>query len=77
MRTRQLLQVMDDVLVILVSRYVAHWILAGLGMNMGLGGMGSEEEIVIWNWKTGRVCTVSRFATLVRGCLPLLAHDPS
>lgn len=64
MQTRQLLQVMDDVLLILVSRYAAHWILAGLGMNMGLAGMGNEEEIVCWNWKTGRVLAVSSYTKI-------------
>lgn len=59
MQTRQLLQVMDDVLVILVSRSAPQWILAGLGMNMGLGGLGNEEETVVWNWKTGRVIAVN------------------
>ena len=54
--TRQLLQVMGDTLVILVSRYQIHWLLAGL---QGLPPMGSEEEIVCWNWKTGRVLAVS------------------
>jgi len=48
------------VLVVLVSRYAAGWILAGLGMHMGLGGMGNEEEIVAWNWKTGRFLAVSK-----------------
>jgi hypothetical protein len=60
LQTRQLLQVMGDVLVILVSRYAAHWVLAGLGMGVaGLGGVGNEEEIVAWNWKTGKVLAVS------------------
>ncbi|WVQ82207.1 hypothetical protein IAT38_004335 [Cryptococcus sp. DSM 104549] len=56
MRTRQLLQVMGDTLAVLVAKYIPHWVLDGLGIGAGmLGGMGQEEEIVIWNWKTGRV----------------------
>jgi hypothetical protein len=56
LQTRQLLQVMGDTLVILVSRFAAHWLLAGFG---GLG-TGNDEEIVCWNWKTGKVLAVSR-----------------
>ncbi|OCF36703.1 hypothetical protein I316_01299 [Kwoniella heveanensis BCC8398] len=56
MDTRQLLQVMGDTLLVLVSRYAPAWVLAGLGLGLGaLGGWGHEEEIVAWNWKTGRV----------------------
>lgn len=58
-QTRQLLQVMGDVLVVLVSRYVAHWLLAGMAMGIGgLANAGVEEEIVVWNWKTGQVLSV-------------------
>jgi hypothetical protein len=46
---------MGDTLVILVSRFAAHWLLAGFG---GLG-TGNDEEIVCWNWKTGKVLAVS------------------
>ena len=61
MQTRQLLQVMDDVLVILVSRSATHWVLAGLGVGAGVNiGQGNEEELVCWNWKTGKVLAVSR-----------------
>jgi hypothetical protein len=56
-QTRQLLQVMGDVLVVLVSRYAAHWMMLGLGAQ--LAGMGNDEEIVCWNWKSGRVLAVS------------------
>ena len=62
MQTKQLLQVMGDVLVILVSRAATHWILAGLGVGIGNGvqvGQGNEEEVVCWNWKTGKVLAVS------------------
>lgn len=59
MSTRQLLQVMGDVLVVMVSRYMASWLLAGLGMNMPMASHGNEEEIVCWNWKTGNVLAVS------------------
>ncbi|WVF71624.1 hypothetical protein IAT40_006432 [Kwoniella sp. CBS 6097] len=56
MDTRQLLQVMGDTLLVLVSRYAPAWVLAGLGLGLGaLGGWGHEEEIVAWNWKTGKV----------------------
>lgn len=61
---------MDDVLVIMVSRYAAQWILAGLGMNFGLQSMENEEEIVVWNWKTGRVLAVS-----IRELLNLVVRD--
>lgn len=56
LQTRQLLQVMGETLVILVSRFAAHWLLAGFG---GVG-TGNDEEIVCWNWKTGKVLAVSR-----------------
>ena len=76
-RTRQFLQVMDDVLVVLVSRYVVHWLLAGLGGFGGAAPFGNEEEIVCWNWKTGRVLAVSCLAkqrcleaNIQRYCLP-------
>lgn len=59
MSSRQLLQVMGDVLVISVSRYLAAWLVAGLGMGMPLASRGIEEEVVCWNWKTGRVLAVS------------------
>jgi hypothetical protein len=60
MQTRQLLQVMGDTLVILVSRFAAHWILAGMGIGVaGMAGAGNEEELVAWNWKTGQVLAVS------------------
>ncbi|WVQ99262.1 hypothetical protein IAU59_006394 [Kwoniella sp. CBS 9459] len=56
MDTRQLLQVMGDTLLVLVSRYAPAWVLAGLGLGLGaLGGWGHEEELVAWNWKTGKV----------------------
>ncbi|WWC70361.1 uncharacterized protein I206_104311 [Kwoniella pini CBS 10737] len=56
MDTRQLLQVMGDTLVIQVSRFAPAWVLAGLGFGIGaLGGLGHEEEMVAWNWKTGNV----------------------
>ncbi|EIW70779.1 hypothetical protein M231_02565 [Tremella mesenterica] len=57
-QTRQLIQVMGDTLCVLVSRSAPQWILAGLGvgMNFGAGGIsGIDEELVAWNWKTGRV----------------------
>lgn len=55
LQTRQLLQIMGDTLVILVSRFAAHWLLAGFGgVNTG-----NDEEIVCWNWKTGKVLAVS------------------
>lgn len=59
-RTTQLLQVMGDVLVILVSRYIANWLMAGMPMGMpaGLAHAGNEEELVVWNWKTGNVQAV-------------------
>jgi hypothetical protein len=41
---------MDDVLVVIVTKFSPHILLAGLA---GLGG--TEEEVVCWNWKTGRV----------------------
>ena len=53
LQTRQLLQIMGDTLIILVSRFAATW-LAGLG---GVG-TGNDEEIVCWNWKTGNVMAV-------------------
>ncbi|ORX36815.1 hypothetical protein BD324DRAFT_580515 [Kockovaella imperatae] len=54
LQTRQLLQVLDDVLVVLVCRFAAPpWILAGVGA--ALAGTTSDEEIVCWNWKTGKV----------------------
>ncbi|WVW83722.1 hypothetical protein I302_105743 [Kwoniella bestiolae CBS 10118] len=56
MDTRQLLQVMGDTLVVQVSRFAPAWVLAGLGFGIGaLGGLGHEEEMVAWNWKTGKV----------------------
>jgi len=64
LQTRQLLQIMGDTLVILVSRFAAHWLLAGFG---GLG-TGNDEEIVCWNWKTGRVLAVSRIRERSRMC---------
>lgn len=60
---------MGDTLVILVSRYQFNWIfmaLAGVaqpGMN-GIPNMSCEEELVCWNWKTGKVLAVSA------GCPP-------
>lgn len=56
LQTRQLLQIMGDTLIILVSRFAAHWLLAGLAG----GGVatGNDEEIVCWNWKTGNVMAV-------------------
>jgi hypothetical protein len=66
-QTRQLLQVMGDTLVILVSRFQIHWLLAGLAGN---GPIGSEEEIVCWNWKTGKVLAV-RNTLLTSGRLKL------
>lgn len=59
MQTRQLLQIMGDVLVVMVSRFVAHWILAGLGAGVPGLPAGNEEELVCWNWKTGKVLAVS------------------
>lgn len=59
MSSRQLLQVMGDVLVISVSRYIAAWLMQGLGMGMPMASRGIEEEVVCWNWKTGRVLAVS------------------
>jgi hypothetical protein len=61
LQTRQLLQIMGDTLVILVSRFAAHWLLAGFG---GMG-TGNDEEIVCWNWKTGKVLAVSRSSFLM------------
>ncbi|WWC89487.1 uncharacterized protein L201_004411 [Kwoniella dendrophila CBS 6074] len=56
MDTRQLLQIMGDTLVVQVSKFAPAWVLAGLGFGLGgLGGLGHEEEIVAWNWKTGKV----------------------
>ncbi|WRT66203.1 uncharacterized protein IL334_003156 [Kwoniella shivajii] len=56
MDTRQLLQIMGDTLVVQVSRYAPAWVLAGLGFGVGaLGPLGHEEELVAWNWKTGKV----------------------
>nr|XP_031857816.1 uncharacterized protein CI109_006759 [Kwoniella shandongensis]KAA5524888.1 hypothetical protein CI109_006759 [Kwoniella shandongensis] len=56
MQTSQLLQVMGDTLVVLVAKFAPPWVLAGLGLGIGaLGNLGHEEEIVAWNWKTGRV----------------------
>ena len=49
---------MGDVLVILVSRYMATWFVAGLGMGMPFASNGNEEEVVCWNWKTGKVLSV-------------------
>ncbi|KAL7424101.1 hypothetical protein Q5752_001686 [Cryptotrichosporon argae] len=57
-QTRQLLQVMGDTLVVLVSRFEMHWIVAGfnmIGAGMAPAPGNSEEEVVAWNWKTGRV----------------------
>lgn len=58
MQCRQLLQVMGDMLLVLVSRYSAQWIVANIGNGFNLGGEGHEEELVVWNWKTGRVIAV-------------------
>jgi hypothetical protein len=67
MQTRQLLQVMGDTLVVLVSRFASHWILAGMGIAMaGMAAAGNEEELVAWNWKTGAVLGVSRFVAFCR-----------
>jgi len=66
MQTRQLLQVMDDTLVILVSQYAIHWLLQGLGAVLPMGESGVEEQIVCWNWKTGRVLAVSDKPSLQR-----------
>lgn len=41
---------MDDVLVVIVTKFSPELLFAGLA---GLGG--TEEEVVCWNWKTGRV----------------------
>jgi hypothetical protein len=64
MQTRQLLQIMGDHLIILVSRFASQWIFAGVNMvAQGVGGgmgRGNEEEIIAWNWKTGGVLAVSR-----------------
>lgn len=58
-RTTQLLQVMGDILVVLVSRYIANWVLAGIPMALpGLAHSKNEEELVVWNWKTGNVQAV-------------------
>lgn len=54
LQTRQLLQIMGDTLITLVSRFAANWLLGGLG---GMG-TGNDEEIVCWNWKTGHVMAV-------------------
>ena len=59
MQTRQLIQVMGDTVCVLVSRFGAHWILAGLGFGLPPNSaMGNDEELVAWNWKTGQVLTV-------------------
>lgn len=71
LQTRQLLQIMGDTLVILVSRFAAHWLLAGFG---GLG-TGNDEEIVCWNWKTGRVLAVRHVLELPS--IPLLQQRMS
>ncbi|KAK8864257.1 hypothetical protein IAR55_001503 [Kwoniella newhampshirensis] len=56
MQTTQLLQVMGDTLLVLVAKFAPPWVLAGLGLGVGaLGNLGHEEEIVAWNWKSGRV----------------------
>ncbi|OWT41772.1 hypothetical protein C362_00133 [Cryptococcus neoformans Bt1] len=55
-RTRQLLQVMGDTLAVLVAKYIPIWILDALNIDPEvLGHRTQEEEIVVWNWKTGRV----------------------
>lgn len=59
-RTRQLLQVMGDTLAVLVAKYIPIWILDALNIDPEvLGHRTQEEEIVVWNWKTGRVLSVS------------------
>lgn len=64
-QTRQLLQVMGDSLVVLVSRFAPAWFLAGMGLGPlpNLLGLGHEEELVAWNWKEGRVLAVSPVAS--------------
>ncbi|ORY32547.1 hypothetical protein BCR39DRAFT_522781 [Naematelia encephala] len=54
LQTRQLLQIMGDTLLVLVSRYNVHWFVAGMA-GLNVNSLGNEEEIVVWNWKTGRV----------------------
>lgn len=56
-QTQQLLQVMGDSLVVLVCRYAPTFFLQGMAVNVP--GMGHEEELVAWNWKTGQVLAVS------------------
>lgn len=66
-QTRQLLQIMGDTLVILVSRYAPNWLLAGWGVPIhGFGGPTNDEELVAWNWQTGQVLAVS--ARLASSC---------
>jgi hypothetical protein len=59
MQTKQLLQVMGDTLVVLVSHFATQWLLQGLGAILPVGESNIEEEIVCWNWKTGKVMAVS------------------
>jgi hypothetical protein len=61
LQTRQLLQVLGDTLVILVSRFTANWMMAMAGeLQIGNMMLGPEiqEELVCWNWKTGKVLAV-------------------
>lgn len=48
---------MGDSLVVLVCRYAPTFFLQGMAVNVP--GMGHEEELVAWNWKTGQVLAVS------------------
>ncbi|TYJ57026.1 hypothetical protein B9479_002305 [Cryptococcus floricola] len=57
-RTRQLLQVMGDTLAVLVAKYIPFWILNAFNIG-NIWQRTHEEELVFWNWKTGRV--LSRF----------------
>ncbi|WVO16342.1 hypothetical protein L204_104017 [Cryptococcus depauperatus] len=56
-RSRQLLQIMGDTLAILVAKYNPVWgLLDAFNIDpLALEHRTQEEEIVVWNWKLGRV----------------------
>jgi hypothetical protein len=59
LQTRQLLQVMGDILITFVSRHTVRWIAAAPGQGGAPGASHHDEEIACWNWKTGRLLAVS------------------
>ncbi|KAK4689571.1 hypothetical protein P7C73_g542, partial [Tremellales sp. Uapishka_1] len=84
-QTRQLLQVMGDTLVVLVSRYAAHWLLAGMGLiNAGLGGgMGGNEEEIrmalpsnVWFGSIALLTPTSFMVTTTSSTSPVLNNEP-